>query len=132
LVNQRKSYELGELESGAKQGVNVDDPVLMIADAELDTRSREEKATSSARLLQVILDLSGRRKDPHIWVKMWERALNTVPHPTIWRRIHEVKERVTRGEQLNAGSYLYDLVKRDAAHLKVPWALAAAGRSEAG
>ena len=130
LANQRKWYELGESEPAPKQITHIDDPVLMIADAELDTRSREERAASSARLLQVILDLSGRRRDPHVWVKMWERALNTVPHPMIWRRVHEVKERVARGEKLNAGSYLYDLVKRDAAHLKVPWAIAAVERND--
>jgi len=61
---------------------------------------------------------------------MWQRAINTVPHVMIWRRIHEVKERQARGERLNPGSYLYDLVKRDAANLKVSWAMSRTSRNK--
>jgi hypothetical protein len=54
---------------------------------------------------------------------MWQRAINTVPHMMIMRRIHEVKERLARKERINAGSYLYNLVKRDGVTLGLDWAI---------
>ena len=122
LLERQAYYEIGDERSSRKVVEDTIDPILLIADSQVDTRSAEETTASAAKLLQLVLDLSGRRKDPHVWVKMWQRAIGSVPHMMIWRRIHEVKERVARGERLNSGSYLYDLVKRDAANLKLSWA----------
>ena len=122
LLERQAYYEIGDERSSRKVVEDTIDPILLIADSQVDTRSEEETTASAAKLLQLVLDLSGRRKDPHVWVKMWQRAIGSVPHVMIWRRIHEVKERVARGERLNPGSYLYDLVKRDAVNLKLSWA----------
>lgn len=129
LIERRAFYEIGMEGSVQKHQEEVSDPIMLIADSHVESRSAEETAASAAKLLQMVLDLSGRRKDPHVWVKIWQRAINTVPHVMIWRRIHEVKERQARGERLNLGSYLYDLVKRDAVNLKLPWALGTTNRS---
>jgi len=72
--------------------------------------------------LSIVLELSGRRKDPKVWEKWWKRAIASVPHPMIWRRIGEVKERRSSGQNLNVGSYLLSLIRRDAARLGLPWA----------
>lgn len=77
---------------------------------------------SAARLLDEIISLSGRRKDPDVWEKWWKRAIAVVPHPRIWLRIGEVKERKARGERINMGSYLAKLIKIEAKGLGVPWA----------
>lgn len=130
LMQRRAYYEIGAEGALQKHQEDVTDPILLIADSQVETRSPEETAASAAKLLHMVLDLSGRRKDPHVWVKMWQRAINTVPHVMIWRRIHEVKERQARGERLNPGSYLYDLVKRDAANLKVSWAMNRTSRNK--
>jgi hypothetical protein len=68
------------------------------------------------------MELSGRRKDPGVWEKWWKRAIKTVPHAFIWRRIGEVRERKARGEQINMGSYLSRLVKIDARRVGAAWA----------
>ncbi len=128
LLERRAYYEIGDERTLLRPVDEYADPILLIADAQVDHQSPEQKAASGARLLDVVLELSGRRKDPHVWEKMWQRAISTLPHAMIWRRIHEVKERVARGERINAGSYLYGLVKRDGKTLKLPWASAKAGQ----
>lgn len=129
LLEQRAFYEIGDDRSFVKPTDEYLDPMMLIADAQIDNQSPEEKAASGAKLLHVILDLSGRRKDPHIWEKVWRRAIESMPHVMIWRRIHEVKDRIARKERLNPGSYLYDLVKRDAQTLKLDWATQQAART---
>ncbi|HNC84015.1 MAG TPA: hypothetical protein PK999_13265, partial [Nitrospira sp.] len=66
--------------------------------------------------------ISGKRKDPKVWEKWWKRAITSVPHPMIWRRIGEVKERRLSGQTINQGSYLLSLIRGDAARLGLPWA----------
>ncbi len=122
LLEQRAFYEIGDERSFVKPTDEYTDPMLLIADAQTEHHSPEEQAASGAKLLHLILELSGRRKDPHIWEKVWRRAIETIPHVMIWRRIHEVKDRLARKERINSGSYLYDLVKRDAQNLKLDWA----------
>jgi len=128
LEERRAHYGVGDDRPAMRTLEDTSDPMVLIADSQIENRSTEETAASAAKLLDLILEFSGRRKDPHIWVKTWQRAINSVPHMMIWRRYHEVKERVARGEKINPGSYLYDLVKRDAAKLNVSWAVSAVDR----
>jgi hypothetical protein len=79
-------------------------------------------SNSAARLLDEIIGLSGRRKDPDVWENWWKRAITAVPHVRIWLRIGEVKERKARGERINMGSYLAKLIKVEAKGLGLPWA----------
>ena len=100
------------------------DPFLLIDQAELNSGSKdEERDAANVRLLSIVLELSGRRKDPKVWESWWKRAIASVPHPMIWRRIGEVKERRLSGQSINVGSYLLSLVRRDAVRLELPWAL---------
>ena len=69
-----------------------------------------------------MMELSGRQKDPQVWEKWWKRAIASVPHPCVWRRIGEVRERKARGEKINMGSDLSTLVKIDVQKLGAPWA----------
>ena len=132
MEERRAHYGVGDDRPAMKVLEDANDPMVLIADSQIENRSTEETAASAAKLLDLILEFSGRRKAPHIWVKTWQRAINSVPHVMIWCRFHEVKERVARGEQLNPGSYIYDLVKRDAAKMNVLWAIAAVERSGSG
>lgn len=115
-------YELGEAH-------HIDaDPVIdpfLSALPEPSTRAATTSMTdsnSAARLLDEIMGLSGRRKDPEVWEKWWKRAIAAVPHPRIWLRIGEVKERKARGERINMGSYLAKLIKIEAKGLGLAWA----------
>lgn len=123
LEERRAHFGLGEERPVPGIPDDTSDPILLIADAHVELQSPEATAASAHRLLEMILELSGRRRDPHVWLKMWQRAINTVPHMMIMRRIHEVKERLARKERINAGSYLYDLVKRDGVTLGLDWAI---------
>lgn len=102
----------------------VHDPVLssLIEDQRGRSGADSIDEGSAVRLLDTILDLSGQRKNPDVWVKFWKRAIATVPHAFIWRRIGEVRERKAKGERLNMGSYLARLVKIDAKKVGALWA----------
>jgi hypothetical protein len=65
-----------------------------------------------------------------VWEKWWKRAIVSMPHPMIWRRIGEVRERNARGERLNMGSYLAKLVSIDATRLNLPWTTRDSSSSE--
>jgi len=109
----------------------VIDPFLTALPEPLEDRSGQAGSdpTSAARLFDEIMELSGRRKDPAVWEKWWRRAIGVVPHPRIWLRIGEVKERKARGERINMGSYLAKLVKIEAKGLGVAWAEEKSGAS---
>ncbi|MEO8341365.1 MAG: hypothetical protein ABI604_16945 [Nitrospirota bacterium] len=99
------------------------DPFLLIDQADLNSGGKdEERGAANARMLSIILELSGRRKEPKVWESWWKRAITSVPHPMIWRRIGEVKERRLSGQSINVGSYLLSLVRRDAVRLELSWA----------
>ena len=122
LPELQAKYELGETH-------HIDsDPVIdpfLTALPEPSTGVAMASATdtnSAARLLDEIIGLSGRRRDPDVWEKWWKRAIAAVPHPRIWLRIGEVKERKARGERINMGSYLAKLIKIEAKSFGVPWA----------
>lgn len=123
LPELRAKYELGDGHVSPQQ---VIDPFLTGLPVHIEGHESQssEDPTSAARLLDVILEMSGRRKDPKVWEKWWRRAINTVPHQVIWRRIGEVKERKARGERIqNLGSYLTSLVRVDAAKSGAAWAV---------
>ncbi|OQW37715.1 MAG: hypothetical protein A4E19_20955 [Nitrospira sp. SG-bin1] len=122
LPELKTKYELGETP-------HIDsDPVIdpfLTALPEPSTAAATASVTdsnSAARLLDEIMGLSGRRKDPDVWEKWWKRAIAAVPHPRIWLRIGEVKERKARGERINMGSYLAKLIKVEAKGLGLSWA----------
>ncbi|HMU29008.1 MAG TPA: replication initiator protein A [Nitrospira sp.] len=99
------------------------DPFLLIEQSDESNQEKDgQREASNARLLSVVLEISGKRKDPKVWEKWWKRAITSVPHPMIWRRIGEVKERRLSGQTINQGSYLLSLIRGDAARLGLPWA----------
>jgi hypothetical protein len=122
LNEMRMKYHLGgEADNQALLPTAID-PFLTALPDDSQRGSENDDASSAARLLYEVLEISGRRKDPKVWENWWKRALATVPHPFIWRRIGEVRERKARGEKLNMGSYLSKLVKIDAQKLGAAWA----------
>lgn len=122
LTEMRMKYHLGgEADTQALLPTAID-PFLTALPDDPHRTTENDDASSAARLLHEVLEISGHRKDPHVWENWWKRAVATVPHPFIWRRIGEVRERKARGERLNMGSYLSKLVKIDAQKLGVSWA----------
>lgn len=122
LPELKDKYELGEAHE--LEASPVIDPFLtalpepsVVSDANAMT-----DINSGSRLLDEIIGLSGRRKDPEVWEKWWKRAIAAVPHSRIWLRIGEVKERKARGERINVGSYLVKLIKVEAKGLGFGWA----------
>ena len=135
-ATDKKTREFREEMVGASQrelpqlGRELDPFLLIEQSDESSPEKDEEREASNARLLSIVLELSGRRKDPKVWEKWWKRAIASVPHPMIWRRIGEVRERNARGERLNMGSYLAKLVSIDATRLNLPWTTRDSGSSE--
>lgn len=120
----KAKYELGEASGRVDREATVMDPFLSgLPDVvNVDAQALGDDPTAALRLLHEVMELSGRRKDPGVWEKWWKRAIKTVPHAFIWRRIGEVRERKARGEQINMGSYLSRLVKIDARRVGAAWA----------
>jgi len=124
LASMKVKYQLGDDRDAPEMIPTVIDPFLaaMTDEKEHAVSSQGDDPSSSARLLYEVMELSGRRKDPQVWEKWWKRAIASVPHPFVWRRIGEVRERKARGEKINMGSYLSKLVKIDAQKLGASWA----------
>lgn len=124
-ADMKAKYGLGDASGFADRGATVMDPFLSgIPEVlESDRETLGDDPTASLRLLHEVMELSGLRKDPVVWEKWWKRAIMTVPHPFIWRRIGEVRERKARGERINMGSYLSKLVKIDAQKCGASWAV---------
>lgn len=123
-AEMKAKYELGEMNAESDPESSLIDPLLSgvpeIVDLGVSTAG--DDPTAALRLLHEVMELSGRRKDPAVWEKWWKRAIATVPHPFIWRRIGEVRERKARGEQINMGSYLSRLVRIDGQRVGAAWA----------
>jgi hypothetical protein len=84
--------------------------------------SEEEKEIADKRVLESILEFTGKRRD-EAYVNWWKRAIRTLSHARIYARIGEVRERLARGERIaNTGGYLIRLVKLDAKKQQVSWA----------
>lgn len=123
-AEMKAKYELGEMSGQPDQETTLIDPFLSGVPevVDVDAQTSGEDPTAALRLLHEVMELSGRRKDPAVWEKWWKRAIATVPHPFIWRRIGEVRERKARGEQINMGSYLSRLVRIDGQRVGAAWA----------
>ena len=107
------------------------DPFLLIEQSDESSPEKDEEREASKReagehRARVVRPTEG----PKGVGKWWKRAIASVPHPMIWRRIGEVRERNARGERLNMGSYLAKLVSIDATRLNLPWTTRDSGSSE--
>lgn len=116
LEQVKGHYELGD-------GSAHEQPFepFLIEDAPVLTLTSEEKDMADKRVLECVLEFTGKRND-EAFVNWWKRAIRTLNHAKIYARIGEVRERLARSERIaNPGGYLIRLVKLDAKHQKVDW-----------